>query len=422
MNSFEILQALAISLGLGMLIGLQREWKESEIAGIRTFPLITLLGTLSVLAGDGVGWLSASGLLALAAMLVVANISKMKADQYEFGMTTEVAALLMYVVGCALGLGWTAAAVVTAGITAVLLHWKDRLHGWVDSMTGKDLKAVINLAIIGLVILPLLPDETYGPYDVLNPYKIWLMVVLIVGISMVAYVASKLLGARVGSILGGILGGLISSTATTVSFARKAKEEKDLSSVAALVILIASTIVNVRVLIEIGVVAPTLLNHALAPMTALLLLMIVECVLLYFSVRSHEAEQAEYDNPAELKPAVIFGALYAVVLILVAAGKDWFGSQALYWIAGVSGLTDVDAITLSTARLYQQDQVAGETAWRVILLATMSNLVFKAGAVAVLGNRRLLVYTVITFAIALAGGGLLLAFWPGAEVMETFQF
>ncbi|GAB5439890.1 MAG: MgtC/SapB family protein [Fuerstiella sp.] len=426
MQSLEAYQALAISLGLGLLVGLQREWRDSEIAGIRTFPLISLLGTLTVLSTGGhPGWLSAAGLVTVALLMISANAAKLKAEHFGFGMTTEVAGLVMFVVGCALGLGMIGPAVVTAGVTAILLHWKDRLHGMVDSMTAKDLRAVMNLALIGLIILPLLPDQTYGPYNVLNPYSIWRMVVLIVGISMVAYVAFKLLGTKVGSILGGIFGGLISSTATTVSYARQTSgdggedddsETTSLSPLAALVILIASTIVNVRVLIEIGVVAPALLKVAILPMTIMLLLMIVECFALYWPLRKQTAEAPEHDNPAQLKPAIFFGTLYAVVLFVVAASKDAFGNQALYWVAAISGLTDVDAITLSTAKMFNQQRVGADTAWRVIMIATMSNLVFKAGAVALLGSRKCFAYVAVTFAIAFAGGGALLAFWPGGQV------
>ena len=419
MELAETYQALAVSLGLGLLVGLQRQWKESEIAGIRTFPLITLLGTLTVTLGSQfAGWLAASELIALAILLAIANLAKIRAGEFDFGMTTEVAALLMFTVGCALGMGLTGPAIVTAGVAAVLLHWKNRLHEIVNSLTGNDLKAVMNLALIGLIILPLLPDHTYGPYDVLNPYDIWRMVVLIVGISMIAYVAYKLLGARVGSILGGITGGFISSTATTVSYARQTKDSPRLSGLAALVVLIASTIVNVRVLIEIGVVAPNLLNVTFLPMALMLLLMIVECVVLHFALRKQEAEPPKYNNPTQLKPAIIFGTLYAIILFCVAATKNLFGDRALYWIASISGLTDVDAITLSTAKMFNQNRIDGTTAWRVILIATMSNLMFKAGAVALLGSRKLLVYVAITFGIAFAGGGMLLVFWPGFEATD----
>ena len=413
----EAYYALATSIGLGLLIGLQRQWKESEIAGIRTFPLITVLGTLTAqISKDHAGWLIAAGLIALAMLLTIANLAKIRAEEYDFGMTTEVAVLLMFMVGAVVGLEMTGPAVVVTGVAAVLLHSKDRLHGFVDSLTRKDLKAVMNLALIGLIILPLLPDETYGPYEVLNPYDIWRMVVLIVGISMVAFVAYKLLGTKVGAILGGIFGGLISSTATTVSYARHTKDNPGRSGVAALGARLASAIVNVRVLIEIGVVAPALLKTALLPMILMLLLMVVECVVLFVTLQRMKTEAADHDNPAQLKPAVIFGALYAVVLFVVAAAKDIFGNQALYWIAGVSGLTDVDAITLSTAKMFNEDRVDGGAAWRVILIATMSNLVFKAAAVMVLGSRKLLMYVSISFGIAIAGGALLLLFWPEVDL------
>jgi uncharacterized membrane protein (DUF4010 family) len=408
---------LAISLGLGLLVGLQRQWRESEIAGIRTFPLITMFGTLTALGDKGeLGWMCAAGMLTVALMLSVANVAKIRAGQVDFGVTTEVAALLMFAVGSALAVGLIGPAIVTAGVTAVLLHWKHRLHDIVHSLSEKDLRAVMNLTLIGLIILPVLPDETYGPYAVLNPHSIWRMVVLIVGISLAAYVSYKLLGARVGSILGGIFGGLISSTATTVSYARQTKDAPAISGAAAIVILIASAIVNVRVLIEVGVVAPRLLQVALLPMTAMFLLMIVECIVLYFMLSKQSTDAISHDNPAQLKPAIIFGALYAVILFVVAAAKDIFGDQALYWIAGISGLTDVDAITLSTANMFNEDRLGAGTAWRIILIATMSNLVFKAGAVALLGGRKLLLYVALTFGIAIACGGLLLAFWPGIEV------
>ncbi|GIX00457.1 MAG: hypothetical protein KatS3mg111_3789 [Pirellulaceae bacterium] len=407
-------QAILLSLGLGFLVGLQREWKASEIAGIRTFPLITLLGTLSVLLGqESAGWLLAAGLLGLTIVVGIANLAKIRAGAFDYGVTTEVAVLLMFIVGAAAGAGLTGPAIVITGVAAVLLHYKDRLHRMVSAMSVGELRAVMNLALIGLIILPLLPNKTFGPYGVLNPYDIWRMVVLIVGISVVAYVAYRLLGTRVGAVLGGVFGGLISSTATTVSFARQSKSAPQLSGMAALVILIASTVVNVRVLIEVGIVAPRLLPVTLPPMAFMLMLMVGECGLLYWPVSRQTAEPPRQENPAQLKPAILFGVLYALILFIVAAAKDLFGSQALYWIAGVSGLTDVDAITLSVAKMFNEERVDAQTAWRVILLASMSNLVFKAGAVAVLGTRRLAAYIGITFGIALLGGILLLLLWPG---------
>lgn len=404
---------LAISLGLGLLVGLQREWKESDVAGIRTFPLISMWGTLSTLISHGqVGWLTATGLLSVTLLLVLANLLKWRAHQTSPGMTTEVAAVLMYSVGAALGAGFIGPAIVTAGTAAVLLQWKRPLHLFVERIGEKDLRGLFQLVLIALVILPMLPDETYGPYDVLNPYRIWRMVVLIVGISMLAYLAYRWLGSGVGTLLGGIFGGLISSTATTVSYARQTYNHPEATTMAALVIMIASTIVNVRVLFEIGLVAPRLLPMAILPITAAMTLMAMECALLYLTLRKGSVELPDHDNPAQLKAAIVFGALYAVILFVIAAVKDHFGDQALYVVAAISGLTDVDAITLSTAKLFNDGRVEANVAWRVVMVAITSNLVFKTCAVGVLGSRRLLTYIVVLFGIAMLGSICLLLFWP----------
>ena len=250
-----------IALGLGLLVGLQREWRGSEVAGIRTFALITLLGTvLGSMSGDHFVFLAAAGFLGIALLLVVANVAKLAKERAPSGLTTEIAALLMYSVGVALTTDWMGPAIVTAGVTAVLLHWKQPMHQFVQQIGEQDFRGLIQMVLIALVILPLLPNETFDPYHVLNPFKIWTMVVLIVGISMAAYVVYKLVGPGAGAILGGVLGGLISSTATTVSYARLTKSDGSLVHLAALVILVASTILNVRVLFELGVAAPGLLH------------------------------------------------------------------------------------------------------------------------------------------------------------------
>ncbi|MAT14460.1 MAG: hypothetical protein CMJ46_04235 [Planctomyces sp.] len=421
--SWTVYQSIGISLALGLLVGLQRQYSNSDIAGIRTFALITLLGTVcAVVTEERSTWLTGAALLAVAIVLFVHNLAQVKLGDADMGMTTEVAALLMFGVGVMVGEELTGPAIVTAGIAAVLLHWKKKLHGLVGHMTENDIRGVMHLTLIGLVILPVLPDETYGPYEVLNPYSIWRMVVLIVGISMTAYVAQKVVGPRAGAVLGGILGGFISSTATTVSYARQSNAERSLAPTYALVIFIASTIVNVRVLIEIGIVAPNLLKVAAWPLGLMLLLMVVECGLFLFLFRQQSQQPPLEDNPAQLLPALIFGGLYAVILFVVAAAKDIFGNQALYWIAAISGLTDVDAITLSTANLFSDGRVEAETAWRVVLIATLSNLVFKAGLVGFLGTRKVLLYVVILFAITMAGGIALLVWWPEIDAAIPMQF
>ncbi len=423
MLDLGIFQPFAIALGLGLLVGLQREWQGADVAGIRTFPLITLMGTLAgTLDGSQVSWISASALFGLAILLVMANWARIQKGEGGAGLTTEAAALLMFLVGVSLAVGITGPAIVIAGVTAVLLQWKRRLHGLVERIGENDLKSLIHLVLIALVILPLLPDTTFGPYDVLNPYKIWLMVVLIVGISMAAYVAEKILGAQSGAVVGGIFGGMISSTATTVSYARHAKKDADLAPLAALVIVIATAVVNIRILIEVAIISPTLLRLAAPPLLLLMLLMAIEAAILFFLVRKNVHETSSHSSPAHLKAAIVFGILYAVILFVVAWAKDQFGEQALYAVAAISGLTDMDAITLSTAKLFNDGRVEGAVVWRVILVATVSNLVFKAAAVWFLGTKKLFVYVALAFGMMIVGCGLLFWLWPDLpiDIPESF--
>jgi uncharacterized membrane protein (DUF4010 family) len=207
-----VLQQLAVSFGLGLLLGLQRERSESSIGGIRTFPLIALFGTVCALLGKTFGgWLVGAGLLALVAIVVYSNFAKIKSGEIDPGMTTEVAALLLYGLGAYLVIGSMVVAVVVGGAMAVLLQFKKPLHALAGAIGERDMKAIMQFVLLSLVILPVLPRQDFGPYGVWNPFQIWLMVVLIVGISLTGYIAYKCLGARRGTLLAGVLGGLISS-------------------------------------------------------------------------------------------------------------------------------------------------------------------------------------------------------------------
>jgi hypothetical protein len=237
-------------------------------------------------------------------------------------------------------------------------------------------------------------------------------VVLIVGISLAAYIASKLLGARVGTLLGGALGGLISSTAATVSYARRTRGAAEAVDGAAIMIVIASTIVFVRVLFEVAVVAPEVLTAVAAPLGVVLALLGAIAAASYARARRALRPPAHIGAPSDLRAAIVFGGLYAAVLFAVALAKEHLGERGLFAVAALSGLTDVDAITLSTAQLLKAGRLDLDTGWRLILTGALANLVFKAAAVAVLGHRRLFARIALQFGIALAGGAAVLAFWP----------
>ena len=409
----DLLAALGIAVGLGLLVGLERERAESEMAGIRTFPLITIFGALSAaLGGVYGGWVPAAGLLAVAAMLVMANVVKLEAGTRDPGATTEAAALVMFGVGAALVAGYTTPAIATGGGVAVLLHWKRPLHAVVRGIDYGELKAIMRLALIALVILPVLPDRAYGPLAVLNPFEIWLMVVLIVGISMAAYVAYQLFGAKAGTLAAGLLGGLISSTAATVGYSRRTRHSPDLAPAAAVMITIASGVVFARVLLEVGVVAPGLLPVIGPPLAAMLGLFAVLSTAAYLLARRGLASPSEPGPPSDLRAAIVFGLLYAAVLLGVAAARRYLGETGLYAVATLSGLTDVDAITLSTAQMVRAARIEPDTGWRLILVGALANVAFKGAAVAVLGTRALFGRVAVWFGLALAGGLAILFLWP----------
>ncbi len=404
-----LFQQFAIALGLGLLVGLQRESASAPLAGVRTFPLVTILGAVSALLAQSFGgWIVAASLLALAALIFSGKHAEQHASHRDPGLTTEAALLLMFAVGAYLIVGQRALAIAIGGGTAVLLQFKGQLHGLVARLGDNDLKAIMQFALISLVILPVLPNRTYGPYAVINPRHIWLMVVLIVGISLGGYIIYKFFGSGAGLVLGGLLGGLISSTATTVSYAKRTKHAPTSINLAALVVLIASTVVFARLLLEMLAVAPALFAAAVLPFALMLLTLAALSALLWLRSRDESNVMPEQENPSELKSALFFGALYAVVLFAAAAVKERFGSSGLYVVAALSGLTDVDAITLSTAQLVNAERLAADSAWRVILVAALSNLLFKAGAVAALGHRRLFQLIAAAYGVAFVIGMLLI--------------
>jgi uncharacterized membrane protein (DUF4010 family) len=378
---------LGISLLLGLLVGLQRERTDSTVGGIRTFPLIAAFGTLSGwLALEHGGWIIAAGFLA-------------------------IAALLLYGIGAYVVVGEIAVAVALGAVIAILLHYKDPLHAFAARIGERDVTAIMQFALISFIVLPVLPDRTYGPDEVLNPFQIWLMVVLIVGISLVGYVACKLFGAKEGAVLGGLIGGLVSSTATTVSFSRRAATTLKSAGLTALVIMIAAGVVYARVIAEVSIVEPGYVRQIVPPLVVMFGVCVALAAALYLITRDRHAEMPHHGNPADLRTAMMFAGVYAVVSFAVAATKTEFGVQVLYPVAILSGLTDMDAITHSTSQLVYQDRLEAETAWRLILIASLSNLAFKGIMVGVIAGRVLLNYVAVAFGIAMLVGGAILWLW-----------
>jgi uncharacterized membrane protein (DUF4010 family) len=408
----ETFTKLGIALALGLLVGMQRERTDSRLAGIRTFPLITMLGTMAgLLALRLGGWIVAAGFVSLAVIVIMSDRTSAELPSNP-GITTEVAALLMFGLGAYLVPGYTSVAVVLGGTIAVLLHLKPEMHALARKVGDTDFKAIMQFVLVTLVILPVLPNHEFGPFDILNPFKIWLMVVLIVGISLGGYLAYKFLGATSGSIIAGVLGGLISSTATTVSYARREREAPQIGSMAALVIIIASAVMFLRVVVIVGVVGPGVFASMIGPLATMLAVSVVVAMGMWFFTRKEPVKPPDPENPSELKSAIIFGIIFAIVLLGVAAARHYFGSRGLYVVAGLSGLTDMDAITLSTLELVKSKQTEPFVGWRMILIAATANFVFKGALVATLGDRKLLARIAAPFGIAIAAATLIILLWP----------
>ncbi len=400
---------LGIALGIGFIVGLEREWAENKPVGVRSFALIAAFGGISALMlSETGGWPIAAGLLVLGMILVM----HLRNRELE-GITTLVAAFVVYLLGAAAVAGYWLPAIVLGGAVTVLLHWKQPLHRWVDRLGEGDFEIIARFVLIALVILPVLPDRTFGPYGVFNPFTAWLLVVLIVGINLVGFIAFRLIGTRTGAWLAGLVGGLVSSTATTISYAGMSKRQRDLGSIAALVILVASTVVYARVLVELAVVAPELVKAMIGPAITLSAVLLGLSGVAYKSFK-RESVMAfpDRENPARIRQALIFALLYVAILFAVAAARELVGSEAVYAVAFISGLTDVDALTLSIGQLHSAARIDSDDAWRAIFLATLSNLLFKVAAASLLGSPELRKWMLGSGAIALAAGTALLFLWP----------
>lgn len=391
----EHLDAFITSLGIGLLIGLERERRTDPKAGLRTFALVALLGSLAAMIGEKAdsGWVLAVGLIAVATMMIAANLADQgdaESETRDPGTTSVIALMICYSLGALVWFGNATLAVMLAIATTSLLYFKAELHGFTHNLTRKDLISILQFSVLSLVVLPILPDRDFGPYAALNPHQIWLMVVLIAGVSLAGYAALRFVGIRHGAAVIGFFGGLASSTATTMVFARHARTQVDLVRTATVVVLLA----NLVVMLRLGVLA-----LVVAPMIALPLgLVLGGGLLLGLGVTAYgwrrlgahgELPMPEVSNPTELRAALGFGLLYAVVLLCAAWLEDVAGNKGLYMVALVSGLTDVDAITLSSLHLFNLDKLdAGQTV-TAIGLAILANLVFKTGLVVFLGGAAL---------------------------------
>lgn len=400
----EFAQAFLLSLGIGLLMGLERERNPASRAGLRTFGLVTLLGTVcaALAVRTGAPWLLAAGLIVVGAMMIAAY--HRQPDASDPGTTSVVALMLAFCYGAMVWYGDRSVAVMLAIVTTILLYFKAELQMVSKQLTRRDITSVLQFCVLSLVILPILPDRNFGPYDTLNPYQVWWMVVLIAGVSLTGYAALRIIGQRHGAPILGLLGGLASSTATTLVYARHARATPSLLQLSLVVILTANLVVLIRLAIVAAIVQPGILGTLLPVLGGGLVAGVAFVTYAWRRLGGNNAlPELELRNPTELGTALTFGAVYAGVLLLSAAISEHLGSLGLYAVAVVSGLTDVDAITLSSLRLFGQGKLAAGEATTAILLATLANLAFKFGiVVSVAGSQ--LAWRVIAAFVAIATG------------------
>jgi len=406
------------ALGLGMLIGLERErtrGEEETFAGVRTFSLLALLGVTSVYAGQQAGLPWIAGLVFLGVIAMVIAAYQATARNGNIGATTEVSAVLTFLIGglCA----WNQVAI--AGFVTVIVMLLLALKGWLHDLARKiepsDVEATLKFGIVTLIVLPLVPNTNFGPegLQVINPYKTWLMVVLIAGLNFAGYVLVKVVGREHGFGITGLLGGLVSSTAVTLSFSQRSRTEPNLASVLALAILLAWTVMFFRVVVEVGVINIPLAKDLAIGMLVMGLVSLLICYLLWRRGRTTEKAEVESgNNPFELGDAIKFGALFAVVIFVAKAAQLYFGNTGLYLAGALAGLTDVDAIALSMANLAQQDPDSAGAAARTIVIAVISNTMVKCGMAIWLGAPSMR-KTMIPITGALAISGAAAAFLVG---------
>jgi uncharacterized membrane protein (DUF4010 family) len=416
MFDLDLALRFGAALGLGLLLGLERERKrdaELLFGGVRTFALIALLGAVGVFVERELnqGWLVLVAFIAVGALVVVSYITT--AARGEMGITTEISALLAFIVGALCGWDRVGVASVATVVCLLLLTLKDYLHRLARRVELEDVEATLQFAVISVIILPLLPNETFGPppLDVINPYKIWLMVVLIAGLNFLGYVLVKVFGSEHGLVVTGILGGLVSSTAVTLSFSQRSRQEPAMSSAFVLAIVVAWTIMFFRVVVMVGLVNPSLAAVLGLPLGLMAATGVLISLVLWRRTRSRETGVVTAGaNPFELGEAIKFGLIFGVVTVVAKAAEVYLGEMGLYLAGAVAGLTDVDAISLSMANLATADPESLEVAGRTIVIAVLSNTLVKAGMAVFLGTpplRRTVLLATLFLLIAAAAGAVI---------------
>ena len=400
MELSEALSRFAASTGVGLLMGLVREREPGTQAGVRTYALVAMLGSMAAMLLDrGGAWLLPMGLVTLGAMMIAAVRGNERG--HDAGTTSTVAVMLCFCLGAAIWLGPVLPPVLLGLAATTLLHFKPELEGFATRLTPTDVRSILRFAVVSLLVLPLLPDTGFGPYGALNPYRIWWMVVLISGVGLAGYLLLQLLGSGRGALLVGVLGGLVSSTATSLTFAREVRADDGQAGIAQVVILLANLVALLRLAVFAAVVCPDALPTLLPVLAGGLLPGAIA------TGRGFARNRSRHDltmrNPGEMLAALSFAALYAFVLVGVAWLDDRVGTRGVYLAAAVSGLIDLDAIGLSTMQMTAAGTLPPVSLAAALVIAYIANLVFKFCLVAGVAGRTLARQLVGPFVLIASG-------------------
>ncbi|QOV29066.1 DUF4010 domain-containing protein [Vibrio diabolicus] len=386
---------LLIALLLGAIVGTQRGWvmrnsvEGSRVAGIRTFSLVGLLGGLvGILANIYTPLLIGFALIALVILTCIAFVIQQKKSG-DVSITGVVSIMVVFVLGNLTVSGEAVLAAAAAVITAVVLDNKRELHQALQKLQEYELDAALRLLLISIVMLPLLPNQSYGPWNALNPYEIWWMVVLIASISFVGYFAIKIGGAKRGILFTSVFAGLSSSTALTLQFSHLSREQASISPLLASGILLSCGTMFPRLLIVLSVINPQLVKLLWPIVMAMMVALYIPA---WWIWRRSEVEQIEQSNkqtnPLALQSALFFGLVLALIMLLAHALSDWFGNAGVLILSALSGITDVDAISLTLGRQSTQT-LSVTTAALGILIAASVNTIVKMGMVIAIGDKKL---------------------------------
>lgn len=418
MAEIVLFKSFFIALALGALIGLEREYARYRMqaqiyAGIRTFPLIALFGALAAYFGDRISqWILVVGILLIGLLIITAYFvrTRNKKQKQSTGATSEVAGLITFFIGVLSYYNEIKLASVVTVVMVILLYARSLLHNFAKKMKRTELADTLKFAVVALVILPFLPNKGYGPLEFFNPYTFWLIVVFVSAISFMGYIMMKWLGEK-GIAVTGFLGGIASSTAVTTTFAQRSAREPAHARSLARGVVIANGIMFLRVLVVVSVLNQNLLRILFLPFLLLAGLTAVLASIVWWKTASVKSK-ITLTSPFTLLPALKFGVIFAVTTTLLKIAHNYFSSRGIYAVSFLSGLADVDAVTVSVAQL-MPTALSAETALVAVFIATLTNILAKGGIAYWFGNKEFGRIVAACFAVIIIVGVGVLFFLKG---------